>query len=46
MSEYAALDTSGAMPCMDCPGFCAGACVYGLAIQPAMLQAHDLLTLA
>jgi aryl-alcohol dehydrogenase-like predicted oxidoreductase len=46
MSEYAALDGSGAMPCRDCPGFCACACVYGLAIQPAMLQAHDLLTLA
>ena len=45
MSEYAALDGSGALPCKDCPGFCADACGYGLPIQPTMLQAHDLLTL-
>ena len=45
MSEYAALDGSGAAPCKDCAGLCAGACRYGLGIQPKMLQVHDLLTL-
>jgi aryl-alcohol dehydrogenase-like predicted oxidoreductase len=46
MSEYAALDGSGAAPCRDCAGLCAGACRYGLDIQPNMLQVHNLLTLA
>jgi aryl-alcohol dehydrogenase-like predicted oxidoreductase len=46
MSEYAALDGSGAAPCRDCAGLCAGACRYGLDIQLNMLQVHDLLTLA
>ncbi|UCC72314.1 MAG: hypothetical protein JSV86_18400, partial [Gemmatimonadota bacterium] len=46
MSKYAALDGSGAAPCKDCAGLCAGACRYGLAIQLNMLQVHDLLTLA
>jgi len=46
MSAYAALDGPGAAPCKDCAGLCAGACRYGLAIQPKMLQVHDLLTLA
>jgi aryl-alcohol dehydrogenase-like predicted oxidoreductase len=46
MSRYAALDGPGAAPCKDCTGLCAGACRYGLAIQPKMLQAHNLLTLA
>jgi len=46
MSAYAALDGPGAAPCKDCAGRCASACPYGLAIQPTMLQAHDLLTLA
>jgi aryl-alcohol dehydrogenase-like predicted oxidoreductase len=46
MSAYAALDGPGAAPCKDCTGLCAGACRYGLAIQPMMLQAHNLLTLA
>ena len=46
MSEYAALDGSGAAPCKDCAGLCAGACRYGLDIQLNMLQVHDLLTLA
>jgi aryl-alcohol dehydrogenase-like predicted oxidoreductase len=46
MSKYAALDGSGALPCKDCTGLCAGACRYDLAIQPNMLQAHRLLTLA
>jgi predicted aldo/keto reductase-like oxidoreductase len=45
MSEYAALTGSGAAPCRDCAGLCAGACRYGLNIQPNMLQAHNLLTL-
>ena len=46
MSEYAALDGSGAAACRDCPGHCTGACRYGLAIRLNMLRAHDLLTLA
>jgi aryl-alcohol dehydrogenase-like predicted oxidoreductase len=46
MSKYAALDGSGAAPCKDCAGLCAGACRYGLDIQLSMLQVHDLLTLA
>ena len=46
MSSYAALDGAGALPCKDCAGLCAGACRYGLAIQPKMIQAHNLLTLA
>jgi predicted aldo/keto reductase-like oxidoreductase len=46
MSAYAALDGPGAAPCKDCAGHCAGACRYGLDIQPKMLQVHDLLTLA
>ncbi len=46
MSEYAALDGPGAAPCKDCAGLCAGACRYGLYIQPNMLRAHNLLTLA
>ncbi|MEJ2239403.1 MAG: aldo/keto reductase [Gemmatimonadales bacterium] len=46
MSKYAALDGSGAAPCKDCAGLCAGACRYGVDIQRTMLQAHGLLTLA
>ena len=45
MSQYAALDGSGAAPCKECAGLCAGACRYGLDIQLNMLQVHDLLTL-
>jgi predicted aldo/keto reductase-like oxidoreductase len=45
MSAYAALDGPGAAACSDCPGYCAGACPYGLAIQQHMLRVHDLLTL-
>lgn len=45
MAEYVALAGSGAAPCGECPGLCSGACPYGLAIQPNMLRAHDLLTL-
>jgi predicted aldo/keto reductase-like oxidoreductase len=46
MSRYAALEGAGAAPCKDCAGLCAGACPYGLRIQPTMLQVHDLLTLS
>ncbi|KPJ88035.1 MAG: hypothetical protein AMS18_13855 [Gemmatimonas sp. SG8_17] len=46
MSQYAALDNSGAALCRDCAGLCAGACPHGLNIQAKMLQVHDLLTLA
>jgi len=46
MSQYAALEGRGATPCVNCEGFCAGACRYGLNIQASMLQAHNLLTLA
>jgi aryl-alcohol dehydrogenase-like predicted oxidoreductase len=46
MSRYAALQGSGAAPCKDCAGLCAGACQYGLNIQLNMLKAHELLTLA
>ncbi|MGW8266803.1 MAG: aldo/keto reductase [Longimicrobiales bacterium] len=46
MSEYAALGGSGAAPCLDCTGLCAGACPHGLGIQLNMLQARALLTLA
>jgi predicted aldo/keto reductase-like oxidoreductase len=45
MSAYAALDGPGAAPCRDCPGYCAGACPHGLAIQLNMLQVQNLLTL-
>ena len=45
MSAYATLDGPGAAPCKDCAGPCAGACRYGLRIQPNMLQVHNLLTL-
>jgi aryl-alcohol dehydrogenase-like predicted oxidoreductase len=46
MAQYAGLDGQGAEACRGCPGSCAGACPYGLAIQPAMLRAHELLTFA
>jgi aryl-alcohol dehydrogenase-like predicted oxidoreductase len=46
MSRYAALAGSGAAPCKDCAGLCAGACRHGLNIQLNMLKVHDLLTLA
>lgn len=45
MSKYAALAGSGAAPCTQCAGLCAGACRHGLDIQLNMLQAHNLLTL-
>jgi predicted aldo/keto reductase-like oxidoreductase len=46
MSSYANLDGPGAAPCIDCTGPCAGACPHGVHIQPTMLRAHDILTLA
>lgn len=46
MSKYAALEGSGALPCLDCDGHCEGGCRFGLDIQTNMLQVHDLLTLA
>jgi aryl-alcohol dehydrogenase-like predicted oxidoreductase len=46
MSLYAGLDGTGASACMDCAGHCAGACRYGIDIQPSLLQVHNLLTLA
>jgi predicted aldo/keto reductase-like oxidoreductase len=46
MAEYAALGGTGAEPCKTCEGFCAGACPYGVNIQPNMLHVHNLLTLA
>jgi len=45
MARYAGLGGPGAEPCKACSGPCAGACPHGLAIQPTMLRAHELLTL-
>jgi len=46
MSLYAGLEGPGASACLDCAGHCAGACRYGIDIQPNLLQVHNLLTLA
>jgi predicted aldo/keto reductase-like oxidoreductase len=46
MSLYADLEGTGASACLDCAGQCAGACRYGIDIQPSLLQVHNLLTLA
>ncbi len=46
MQLYAGLEGKDASPCRDCAGDCAGACPFGIDIQPNMLQVHDLLTLA
>jgi predicted aldo/keto reductase-like oxidoreductase len=46
MAKYAALGGTGAEPCKTCAGFCAGACPYGVGIQPNMFHVHNLLTLA
>ncbi len=46
MGRYAELKGLSAGSCSDCVGHCAGACRYGIDIQPNMLQVHDLLTLA
>ena len=46
MSLYAGLEEAGASACLDCAGHCEGACRYGIDIQPSLLQARGLLTLA
>jgi len=46
MSLYDGLEGSDASACLDCPGHCAGACRFGIDIQPSLLQVHGLLTLA
>ena len=46
MELYAELSGNDASPCRDCRGDCAGACPYGIDIQPKLFQVHDLLTLA
>jgi predicted aldo/keto reductase-like oxidoreductase len=46
MSRYAGLEGPGAGSCSACAGECAGACPYGIHVQPSMLRAHELLTLA
>ena len=46
MTLYADLAEPSASACRDCAGYCAGACPYGIDIQPNLLQVHDLLTLA
>ncbi|UCC81939.1 MAG: hypothetical protein JSW46_13130, partial [Gemmatimonadota bacterium] len=46
MTLYADLEGKDASACAHCAGDCAGACPYGIDIQPNMLQVHDLLTLA
>jgi aryl-alcohol dehydrogenase-like predicted oxidoreductase len=45
MSLYAGLEEA-ASACLDCAGHCEGACRYGVDIQPSLLQARGLLTLA
>jgi len=45
MRKYAALDRD-ASRCLACDAPCAGACPHGVAIQPAMVRAHELLSLA
>jgi len=46
MTKYAGLESRDASACRHCAGDCAGACPYGIDIQPNMLQVHDLLTFA
>jgi ferredoxin len=46
MNLYAQLNGRDASACRDCGGDCAGACPYGVDIQPKLFQVHDLLTLA
>jgi predicted aldo/keto reductase-like oxidoreductase len=46
MTLYSSLGGKDASACADCAGECAGACPFGIDIQPNMLQVHDLLTLA
>jgi predicted aldo/keto reductase-like oxidoreductase len=46
MSKYAALEGGSATRCLECQGYCEGACPHGLDIQTTMVQANSLLTLA
>jgi hypothetical protein len=46
MSLYAHLGRVSAAACRDCAAPCSGACPHGIDIQPEMLQADTLLTLA
>ncbi|MBN2170395.1 MAG: aldo/keto reductase [Candidatus Krumholzibacteriota bacterium] len=45
LRKYAALDRD-ASRCLACDAPCAGACPHGVAIQPAMVRAHEMLSLA
>jgi aryl-alcohol dehydrogenase-like predicted oxidoreductase len=45
MSLYASLGGRSGAACLDCVGHCAGACRYGIDIQPNLAQVHSLLTL-
>jgi uncharacterized protein len=46
LAEYAALKTSRADLCSECPGYCQKACPYGVPIQAMLALAHRTLTLA
>jgi predicted aldo/keto reductase-like oxidoreductase len=46
MQKYAGLRGTDASLCKACSAPCAGSCPHGIEIQPEMLQAHSLLTLA
>jgi predicted aldo/keto reductase-like oxidoreductase len=46
MGKYARLGDASGVACRDCGAPCTGACPHGIDIQPEMLQAHALLTLA
>jgi predicted aldo/keto reductase-like oxidoreductase len=46
MARYARLNGVDGSACADCSAPCAGACPFGVDVQPQMLQAHALLTLA
>jgi predicted aldo/keto reductase-like oxidoreductase len=46
MERYAHLAGANGSACAHCSAPCAGACPFGVDVQPQMLQAHALLTLA
>jgi predicted aldo/keto reductase-like oxidoreductase len=46
MERYARLTRANGPACADCSAPCTGACPFGVDVQPQMLQAHALLTLA
>jgi predicted aldo/keto reductase-like oxidoreductase len=46
MERYARLAGANGSACANCPAPCTGACPFGVDVQPQMLQAHTLLTLA